>query len=285
MVAESLVLLADHPLNSQIEKIESKLLPYPQVDMPLTHRFDDRGIYLREIFMPAGTLVIGHEHKTRHFNIVLKGRALVMIDGRIEEIIAPCTFISEPGVRKVLLIKEDMSWQTVHPTLETDIDKLEHELIIKSDSFTSFKESTRLGLEMDKCDYFQAIYEMGFTHEQVRSITENESDQIPMPDGFQGRVELRASPIDGLGIFASRDFLKSAFIVPAGLLGKRTPVGRYTNHSVSPNSHMVPTLDGSLGLIASRLIICGEEITVDYRQARNAANQAECNIRRTEVVS
>lgn len=85
--------------------------------------------------MPKGTFVIGHEHKTEHFNIVLTGRALVMIAEKVEEIVAPCIFISKPGVRKVLYIAEDMRWATVHPTEETDMEKLADLLIVKSEAF------------------------------------------------------------------------------------------------------------------------------------------------------
>lgn len=105
-------------------------------DCPLVHRFAP-GIYLREIFMREGLFVIGHAHKTEHFNIVLKGRARVMINGEVEEIVGPCTFKSGVGVRKVLYILSDMIWQTVHPTDKTDISELENDLIIKSPAFLS----------------------------------------------------------------------------------------------------------------------------------------------------
>jgi hypothetical protein len=113
------------------EQMEKELLPLTQVDCPLTHRFAP-GVYFREIFMPADTIVLGHEHKTEHFNVILTGRALVAMDGEIQEVIAPAVIKSLAGVRKALLIIEDMRWCTVHPTDETDLDKLEELLIIKS---------------------------------------------------------------------------------------------------------------------------------------------------------
>ena len=126
-------------INDKIEQLESALLPLPQVDMPLTHRFTP-GVYLREIFMPAGTLVGGHKHKTEHFNIVLCGSASVMIDGVVQRITGPCVFASLPGVRKVLYIHDDMRWATVHVTAETDVEKLEELLIEKSGSFLEYHE-------------------------------------------------------------------------------------------------------------------------------------------------
>jgi len=120
--------------NSKIEALESVLLPLPQVEMPLTHLFAP-GVYFREIFMPAGTFIIGHEHKTEHFNVVLAGKAKVSIDGKAQIITAPCVFVSKPGVRKVLEILEDMRWATIHPTHETSIPKLEKLLVKKSKTF------------------------------------------------------------------------------------------------------------------------------------------------------
>lgn len=116
------------PTLAEFEEAEARLLELPQVDCPLTHRFAP-GIYLREILMPAGTFIIGAEHRTEHFNVVLSGRALVMINGEVKEITAPTTFVSKPGVRKTLLILEDMRWQTLHPTDETDLEKLEPLLV------------------------------------------------------------------------------------------------------------------------------------------------------------
>lgn len=127
------------PTAEQIEDIERKCLALPQVNMPLTHKFAP-GVYLREIFMPKDTFVIGHEHKTTHFNVVLSGRASVLMDGRIAEIVGPCSFVSTAGVRKILYIHEDMRWATVHPTAGLEdcgenIEKLEDALRIKSGAF------------------------------------------------------------------------------------------------------------------------------------------------------
>lgn len=118
----------------RIEGLEKLLLNEPQIDLPLHHAFAPN-VYLRQITMPKGTVVIGHQHKTEHFNIVMSGRATVYMEGQMHEIVAPCIFKSSAGVRKVLLIHETMVWATIHPTSETNLDKLDDELIIKSDSF------------------------------------------------------------------------------------------------------------------------------------------------------
>src|SRR5580692_10272832 len=105
-------LLAPVPLE-KIEEVATRLLDVPQIECPLRHLFAP-GVYVREILMPKGTFVIGAEHKTKHFNMILSGEADVLIGDAVHHLKAPCILVSEPGVRKVLVIKEDMLWATVH---------------------------------------------------------------------------------------------------------------------------------------------------------------------------
>jgi len=126
-------------INSDIETVEDTLLNAPEelfqpVACPLSHKFAP-GVYLRTVTMPKGAFVIGHEHLTEHANAVLRGHCRVMIDGEVQEIIAPAVFVSKPHVRKVLYMVEETEWMTVHVTTETDLDELEKLLIVKSESF------------------------------------------------------------------------------------------------------------------------------------------------------
>lgn len=119
---------------AELTAIEAACLRLPQVDCPLEHRFAP-GVYLRKITMPKGTFVIGHQHRTEHFNVILRGRATVIMDGQVHEVVAPCILKSGAGMRKALYIWEEMEWATIHPTDETDVSRLEEALVIKSDAF------------------------------------------------------------------------------------------------------------------------------------------------------
>jgi len=125
--------------NKDIEKAEGLALKQEQVEAPLHHAFAP-GVYLRQVVMPKGAMIIGHEHKTEHFNVVLSGHASVLMNGEVQEIKAPSIFVSKAGVRKVLLIHETMIWATIHPTNETQIERLEEELIIKSETFQNHQK-------------------------------------------------------------------------------------------------------------------------------------------------
>ena len=127
----------------RIRELEERLLPtsMPATECPLIHLFSP-GIYMRGILMPAGHYILGHEHTQQHYNFVLTGKALVVVDG-VEDIVqAPCIFESKPGVRKLLIILEDMRWVTVHPnpTDERDIGKLEASFVRKSDAWLKYHQ-------------------------------------------------------------------------------------------------------------------------------------------------
>lgn len=129
-------MVIDAPSNQiEIEAIERELLHYPQGQCPTDHHFAP-GVYVRSITMRKGQAIIGHEHLTEHVNIVSCGRALVSQNGGpIQEIVGPCIFVSKPGVRKMLVILEDMLFTTVHPTNETDLEQIEMETIRKSEAY------------------------------------------------------------------------------------------------------------------------------------------------------
>ena len=117
----------------------------------------------------------------------------------------------------------------------------------------------------DQADYRKLLLELGVTDVEAWGQAQDESDQIPFPlDDFP--VYVAPSPIHGQGLFASASISSGELIAPARLLGKRTPAGRFINHSLCPNAAMVEGGD-QIGVEAARDIAAGEEVTVDYRQA------------------
>lgn len=112
-----------------------------EVICPLKHSFGD-GCYVREIFMPAGTFIISKLHNKNHPYFVLKGKALVKTEEGIVTIEAPFQGMTKAGTKRALYILEDMTWITVHVTDETDLDKIENEIISKN--FKEF-DKTQIG--------------------------------------------------------------------------------------------------------------------------------------------
>jgi SET domain-containing protein len=93
-------------------------------------------------------------------------------------------------------------------------------------------------------------------------IVENEGDQIDMPEGYF--VQVKPSKIHGNGLFATKDFKAGELVCPGRINGKRTPAGRYMNHST--NANVAPEKVGDdINAVALRDIYVGEELLVDYR--------------------
>ena len=113
---------------TELVKHMSKL---PQAECPVTHHFAPN-CYIREIFIPKDTYLIGKIHATEHFNIVLAGNVTVITAEGAEHYSAPHTFVSTSGVQKLIYTHDDCVWQTVHVTDSTDIDEIEKELIVET---------------------------------------------------------------------------------------------------------------------------------------------------------
>jgi hypothetical protein len=98
-----------------IDELEATIIQNLDViDAPLVHKFTD-GMYIREIFMPAGSLWTSKIHKTEHPYVVSHGKVAVSIDNQEwYEITAPYTGITQPGTRRILYILEDCIWTTFH---------------------------------------------------------------------------------------------------------------------------------------------------------------------------
>lgn len=108
--------------------LQTALAEMPQVDCPVKHVFS-KGVYTREMLIPKDTVIIGKTHKTQHLNFILQGSVRVALDDYVIEMQAPYYFVSNAGVKKAVYAYEDTIWVTIHPTSETDITKLEEELI------------------------------------------------------------------------------------------------------------------------------------------------------------
>ena len=122
-------------------RLEDELRKHPQLDVPIKHHFAP-GVYAREMFVPAGTLLTGKIHKTEHLNIISQGHFSVSNMGESMDIYAPHTFVSPAGTKRAIYAHEDSTWTTIHVTEETDLDVLEDEII--AENFLEFKEYPKL---------------------------------------------------------------------------------------------------------------------------------------------
>lgn len=102
----------------------------PDPECPVTHVFAP-GVYVRTIFIPKDTLVVGKIHKHAHANMLMKGRVLVATEEGPVQYEAPMVMTSKAGTKRVVYTYEDTVWTTVHVTDKTDLVEIEDEIIAK----------------------------------------------------------------------------------------------------------------------------------------------------------
>ena len=93
----------------------------------------------------------------------------------------------------------------------------------------------------------------------------------PLPD----YVEIRTSPIHGVGLFAKAPIKKGTNLGVSHIYAPgfetsyiRTPVGGFINHSEEPNCHKIESPEESVityfSLVVSKNIEKDEELTITY---------------------
>lgn len=105
-----------------VQRLEDALVQLPQVDCPVRHHFGP-GVYMREMTIPKGVTAVGAVHRTEHLSIVC-GHCLVTTDEGVKELQGYATVHSRAGAKRAAYALEDTIFTTIHPTTETDLEKL-----------------------------------------------------------------------------------------------------------------------------------------------------------------
>lgn len=115
----------------KLERLDAVLATLPQTEMPVAHYFS-RGVYARELFIPAGTVLTGRIHKHSQINILLYGEISVLTESGIVRLKAPCVFESPAGAKRAGYAHSDTAWLTICGTNTTDPDALVDELTTRT---------------------------------------------------------------------------------------------------------------------------------------------------------
>jgi len=94
-------------------------------EFPLKHSFAD-GVYIRQMNMKKGSIVIGAIHKDEHVWFLLSGNLTIGTQTQVEDYV-----ISKPGTQRIIYSNEDSIFVNVHknPTNNQNIKELENELV------------------------------------------------------------------------------------------------------------------------------------------------------------
>jgi len=251
------------PFAQKIEALQDALLKMPQADIVTTHTFKP-SVYERSIQIPAWTVLTGAEHKTDYKIRLEKGTIAVNVGDEVKILTAPCEFEAKAGAQRVgRVFDEEVIWVDIYDNLDNckDIAVLEERLYVVPACGLG-ENRVALSIKNAQNDYNVFILQLGLSQDQVNEMVQIENDLIDMPEGYA--VELRDSKIHGKGLFATKRFEAGELVCPGRIDGKRTPAGRFINHSFENN--VVPTLVGNdINAVATRTIYPNEELLVDYR--------------------
>lgn len=99
-----------------LDMVQAEIASRPQIYLPVVHTFT-KGLYSRELPMPAGIEISSKCHKTQHQWIIPFGIVDIYLNGRgWERVVGYAKGITEPGTRRVFRTITDTLLITFHPT-------------------------------------------------------------------------------------------------------------------------------------------------------------------------
>ena len=125
--------ISEVPTRDQIDRLQAEMVKMPQVELQTEHYFVP-GMYCRRVFRPAGTLIVGKVHKHPHFFLCAKGEIIAWTEKGMKKLQAGDVVECQPGTKRVTLATQDSIGVTIHKTDETDLDKIEVELVEPDDT-------------------------------------------------------------------------------------------------------------------------------------------------------
>lgn len=127
------------PLRAYLEQFnEDGELAKMMLEDNITNHMVD-GLYVRELLIPEGSIILSRVHKRPLVNIISKGSVIVIDSNGHNEYTAPCTFVSKAGTQRVVYAPEETVWNTAHITDVSNPDELVDDLTFDNyDEFISY---------------------------------------------------------------------------------------------------------------------------------------------------
>lgn len=112
----------------QVDRLQEAVAAVPQIELQTQHDFCP-GFYARSVLIPAGTVLVGKVHATEHIFMVTQGDISITTDEGVMRVQAPFQAICKAGMKRAGYAHTDTVCVNIHITTETDLVKLEAELI------------------------------------------------------------------------------------------------------------------------------------------------------------
>lgn len=117
---------------------------------PVKHTFSD-GIYVREMFIPKGMMLVGKIIKQTHHIFLMSGKIAIITEDGEKIMEGPCSVVAKGGTKRVGYALTDVVWINVHPNVKDteDLDELEKEVIAEDyEAYNKYLESKNTNLFM-----------------------------------------------------------------------------------------------------------------------------------------
>lgn len=115
-------------MQEKVKALQNELSKLPQYE-PLTKHTFHGGMYCREVWRPAGVLVVGKVHKKEHFYMIVYGTVAITTDDGVKSITGPCLLSSMPGTKRAVYAETDTLCMTFHRTDSTTVEEAEAEMV------------------------------------------------------------------------------------------------------------------------------------------------------------
>jgi hypothetical protein len=261
----------------KIDALTSALLEMPPANVITTHTFAP-SVYERKITIPPWTVLTGAPHKTDYKVRLEKGKIAVNLeDGTVRILTAPCELNVKAGAQRAGRVFEDeVVWVDVYDNPDDcqDLDVLEERLYVVPECGLADSRNRQLITDSRK-DFDLFLSELGMSQPEMDAIVHISVDLVPMPSEYF--VTLKPSNLHGQGLFTTKVFRQGEMVAPMQLNHKRTPAGRFINHSFK-NNVLPVKIEGNIYAIATRDIGEGEELLVNYRDSLKV--NSELNLQR-----
>lgn len=118
---------------SKVQALQDVISKMPQYEPETKHTFH-AGMYCREVWRPAGVIVVGKIHKKEHFYLIVSGTVAITTDEGVKSVTGPHLLCSKPGTKRAVYAETDALCMTFHVVDAKTIEDAEQELVEEDNS-------------------------------------------------------------------------------------------------------------------------------------------------------
>jgi hypothetical protein len=129
-------------MRQRVQALQMAISELPQYEPETKHLFHG-GMYCRQVWRPAGVLVVGKVHRKEHFYMIVSGTVAITTDDGVQSITGPYLLCSKPGTKRAVYAETDAMCMTFHRTDAATVDAAEAELV-EDDADAMYAAGNRL---------------------------------------------------------------------------------------------------------------------------------------------